>query len=364
MRRRLAGLLLAALLLPLVPAPASAVQPLGDPQQVAPAGCLRSAVSTGPDGALRGFVQCRTADGSGAELRYVVRTSGGWQVRRVLPDGGVLWDSTQDATGTYVLYAGSGPVGAYVRRVSRDGTVGARRWLGPSSDRSGSVVARDGRWWAVWSAFDGSAYSLREAGTLFGSSVVDRRITSDTGDGTPSVQLRPGGGLQLAWPRVRYDAEGRATTDVRLASTTGSGWQSRSLAREPGLTGVRMTVAGRHTYLSWTRGLRPLVASNESGAFRTRVFLVPACAAAGHLAVSGSTVFLAWGGCNGRTGTQARDEVYLAERRSGTWSTATAFSGSAYELTDLVQSAGRATVAASHFSGDPGTYRSLTRTQR
>jgi hypothetical protein len=342
------------------PPAAAAVQPLGDPQLLAAPGCLRSAISAGPDGVLRGFVQCDSG------LRYVVRTSGAWQVQKLLSHSGYPYDSTQDTTGTYLLYATD--VGFAVLKVARDGSVGPRRYVGEASDLGGSLVARDGRWWTVFASRGdrtGGRSALFEAGTLFGSNVVNRQITAGSAiDAAPTISLRSGGGLQLAWSRVTYDTDGVASSEIRLAATTGGTWQSRSLAREPGGVPVHMAVAGPYTFLTWLRQGRPLIATNESGAFRTRTLQVPACAVGGRVAASGSTVFVAWKGCNGRTGDAARQEVYLAERRAGAWATTTAFSGATYELTDVTAVAGKATVGASDFSGDPDRYRSFSRTQR
>ena len=358
--RRRGHLLIAVLALGLVgAAPASAVAPLGPTQQIAANGCLRSAVSTGPDGVLRGFVQCVVGVDTGrSELRFVVHTPGGWQTRTTIALDGVLHDSTQDDTGTYAFY------GASVIKVDRAGNVGPRRSVavpGRHTDH-GTIVARGGRWWAVWdSGTDGTSEQvlLYEAGTLLGST-PPRPITRGTRDYYPSLALRPGGGLVLVWARWSADQSGRVTTDVRLASNTGGGWQSRSLAVEAGFPAPRVAATDRHVFVSWERGGRPIVASNESGAMRSRVLSTVSCPGATRVAASGSTVWVAWNGCT----SDGRRDVRLAERRGGSWSTTTAFSGSGVVVAGLSPRAGRVTISADYQGGGDSTrYRTFSRSQ-
>ncbi len=339
--------------------PAAAGAPLGPPQQIAPNGCLRSAISMGPDGVLRGFVQCVVGVDSGqSELRYVVHTPSGWQTRRILPWSSVLHDSTQDETGTYAFYGGD------VFKVDRSGNVGPRRSItvpGRHVDH-GSIVARGGKWWAVWdSGADGqqTQVPLYEAGTLLGQT-PPRAITRGSYDYYPSLALRPGGGLVLVWARLSHDDAGRASTDVRLALNTGAGWQSRTLAVEAGFPAPQVATTDRHVFASWERGGRPVVASNESGMMRSRVLSAVPCPGTTRVAASGSTVWVAWNGCTA----ERKYEVYLAERRNGSWSTATAFSGSGIVVADLSPRAGKVTISGDYQGGGDSTrYRTYSRSQ-
>lgn len=339
--------------------PAAAVAPLGAAQPIAPPGCLRASVSAGPDGVLRGVAQCRMdPDSPTFDLRYVVRTASGWQTRAVL---GELYPmaTTQDATGTYVLHSANNLAGTYVLKVGRDGRVGARRYVGPGGD-VGSIVAHDGRWWAVWGGrLPDGGERLYEAGTLLGSTTA-RPITAGPDDRRPDLALRPGGGLVLTWARVTV-RDGSFTSDIRVATRTGTSWQSRSLSVEPGSLHPRIASSSRFTYMTWQRNARPVIASNESGTMRARVMTDGPCAAGTRIGVSGSTVFLAWNSCV-RPNTPA--EVYLAERRGGTWSRTTAYSGSGYTVANLAPYGGRVTITADRQAGDPARFQAFSRSQR
>lgn len=341
-------------------APAGAVEPLGPAQQIAVNGCLRSAISMGPDRVLRGFVQCVNPPNSGkSEIRYVVHTPSGWQTRRILPIDAALFDSTQDTTGTYAFFSDA------VLKVDRAGNVGPRRSLEVPGrgGMHGTIVARDGKWWAVWQSSGDDIANQRplyEAGTLFGQT-APRPITRGTNDEFPSLALRPGGGLVLAWARWSVDDSGRMTTDVRLASNTGRGWQSRSLAVEDGLPAPSIATTDRFVFATWVRRSRPVVASNESGLMRARVLsLIPSLFAT-RIAASGSTVWVAW---SGQT-SDGTPESYLAERRGGSWTTARAFTGSGVVVADLSPLLGKVTISADYQGGGDSTrYRALSRTQR
>lgn len=353
------GLLFAVVGILFFQLPAAAVAPLGAAQPIAPPGCLRASVSAGPDGVLRGVAQCRMdPDSPTFDLRYVVRTaSGAWQTRAVLGD---LYPmaTAQDATGTYVLHGANNPAGTYVLKVGRDGRVGSRRYVGPGGD-VGSVVARDGRWWAVWAGRVSGGERLYEAGTLLGSATA-RPITAGPNDRRPDLALRPGGGLVLTWARLTL-RDGNFSSDVRLATRTGTSWQSRSLSLEPGSLHPRITSSSRFTYMTWQRNGRPVIASNESGVMRARVLTDGPCAAGTRIGVSGSTVFLAWNSC---VGPNTPSEVYLAERRGGAWSRTTAFTGTGYGVANLAPYGGKVTITADRQAGDPARFQAFSRSQR
>lgn len=344
---------------------AEAVQPLASAFPVTTQGCVRSHITAGPDAAMRGFAQC------GTTLRYVVRSGSGWRTVMTLPYSGVLLGSAQDNTGSYLLFADRG---THLVKVGRDAAPGPRRTLSRNDGGDdGAVVARDGRWWAVWSTNvpDGGGRALVEAGTLLGPTPARRITFTNARDMPPALALRPGGGLLLGWPRVTY-TDGRASSEIRVATNRGSGWASRSLAVESGIPRVTVVSSGAHTFLSWQRDLRPVVASNESGVLRTKVLTVYPCATGTRLAVSAGRVFVAWNACTsgrldyetGYTDPKAQHEIYLAERAGGAWSTASVFSGSQFSLGGLTAGGGKATVIADRLGSDPTKFQMFSRSQR
>jgi hypothetical protein len=182
-----------------------------------------------------------------------------------------------DTTGTYLLYASS--TGIHLRKRWASGTVTDRRLstrgLGTHIVPTGDVVARSGRWWAVWTENSlGSAglgqTDLYQARTI-GTDLARTRLTRSTSwsDADPQIALRPTSGAVLVWDRQEF-AFG-LTFQVMKATSSHGVW---SIHRFTGagtmnwLADVVVTKAS--TAITWTRDGSVLYADNAGGTWHVR----------------------------------------------------------------------------------------------
>jgi len=369
MFRRLILPLLGVLTLCLAVAPpASAIGAFGTPRTVVDPGC-------GPDvaasdfvqdtsGRSRGFVNLFGSDCNAAQkITYVSGLNGTWS-RQATPYRGFPVASAWDSTGTYLLYVGYPTLGLYVTKRYSNGSFGTPRLLssrvGPDGSLlSGDLVARNGRWWAVWrehvsgTGTPGDEFAqteLFQAHTFDGVFHGRTRITANPRwDGAPSLALTPGTGypVRLVWTRGDSDFGGAAGTDLWLATSTAAGvWTSAPFAT----VGTNnfwpdVAVVGSSVLVAWNRDGRILAASRTGSATMTKSFAVPGLQhVRPRLAAFGGVVAVAW------TGTGYRS--YVAERVGSTWSGtyATPVTPGIQHLVGVATSGGRST-AISMFHG-------------
>jgi hypothetical protein len=278
----------------------------------------------------RAFGTCEHRDDQSNEqhdrLAFYELTRDGWN-GRVLSVLGRPLATAQDRTGTYVLLelhqgyerkaalVRRDPHGRYTTRVlSAEGYVG-----------SGALVARAGKWWAVWTCVRGAGrgYSLCEAGTLFGATPPQRITDEAAGDFAPSMALRTDGRLDLMWSRSTQTLEG-SDEELWIARRDAVGWSARRLRARPNASFYgRLAGDGRHRFATWIQNSRPVIASDESGSWVVHELLTRSCANSAGLAVSGDTVTLVVGQCaegDAEEGPQGSAVVVL-ERREGRWTT-------------------------------------------
>lgn len=214
--------------------------PFGPVQVVTPDACSVGRVVGDGSGTLRGFTSCD--DG---RVLYLQRASGGGWVRSASSYQGEVAAVADDGQNVFVLLVHDGAVG--IARRTHGGRELAWRRLNATTAVTADLVARDGRWWAVWSSYvapGSSPNHLWQAGTLFGVSQAAAEITSGSaGDGMPQLAMGPRGRLILTWAR-------QSTT--RIASTNDGRWSSRQLSA-PGAQsfGARIVADSRATTLAF-----------------------------------------------------------------------------------------------------------------
>lgn len=332
--------------------PVASVEPFGPTALIPQAGrsCAARVVAADSAGTVRGLAACDRTDQYGQrqydQLAYVELRNGRWTTS-LLPRVGRPLAAAQDATGTYLLYESHDPaagLGATLLKRSTTGQYTARR-LGPQNTaNAATVVARDGKWWAVWavpgSGADGDrSHNLFEAGTLLGNTAARPLTNTTDNDFYPSLALRPAGGLVLAWDRITPGAQ-ETVNDIRIAVNTGAGWSSRSLAKTSSDSSVDLTTDGRHVFAFFLLGHQPVVASDESGVLRQHRFVTRSCAVSGAVAASAGNLTAVFSQCTGNGGSA----LVAVERRAGRWTTATLYSGPGQRIAqDVVSVRGRAT---------------------
>jgi hypothetical protein len=348
--------------------PAHAVEPFAAarPLPTLGAGCVARTLT--PGSPARAFGDCDRVDENGVNqhdrLAYFELGPDGWH-GRVLSVLGRPVASAQDTTGTYLLFEMHDPArgqGAGVLRRDRAGGYTWRSLNSPGPVGGAGIVVRNGRWWAVWSCVRtaGREYSLCESGTLLGATAT-RQITADAaGDALPSLALRGDGTVGLMWTRVRQTTDG-GDYEIRFATSTGHGWASRQMATASNynLFG-QLSTDGRHWLATWTQRSRPVVASDESGNWRTHEFVSRSCAYSTRIAVSAATVMVAVNQCS--PDDPSGSAVVALERRDGRWTTATVSNhpgGQGPVASDLTSVSGRATVLLQQ----PPSFGSVTRSQ-
>ncbi|HEX8629809.1 MAG TPA: hypothetical protein VF755_16710 [Catenuloplanes sp.] len=212
------------------------------------------------DGRLHGFVGYRHSDCDG-RIFYFEGAGSSWRSSPTSLTGTVI-DVAQDDTGTYLLYAItelSGTAELAVAKRASNGTITRLAVVAPLPAGwgygKGSIIARNGRWLAVWPQANGTSgdYDLYQYGTLYPSGGTVARVAVGSGvDTSPTLTFAPDGAVVLAFTR----ATGTGRT-VRLARTTnGTAWSGRTVGSDlpintdfPELD-VAVTTAG--TFVAWT----------------------------------------------------------------------------------------------------------------
>ena len=290
----------------MIPAANAAPRPFGPPVTVA--GCLGVGDGvTGVDGSYRGFVGC--GEFPGPPIRFVSRTAAG-VVNPSVNSGlsGVVLDVATDATATYVLFYRANLIS--VGKRTNDGEFSSRvvdTWSGITRP-TGSIIARDGQWFGVWSKPVGSSVTadleLYQGGT--GASTV--RITNKPAVADVQPRLVYFGTVPtMVWARV--STPGRPTSsDLWVSSYRSGGWNSRLFASAGTFNSdPDITVGSGTTYITWVRDGRIVVAGNSTNVFVSHTFNTGGRAPKVAVSVSGVVdhVFVAW--------TTTTSRVFFAE---------------------------------------------------
>ena len=232
------------------PGLAGAVGDFGSPHIVATAKCPPLIAVTNEAGATHGFVGC--SDHGHLFYFHGSGTSYSWTENRVLAKPLAVADDGQ-STFALGIKAGTNNVLLLVRRRHSGGTTVTRISRHVNATTSAGLVARDGKWWAVWDeATQSSTNALFEAKTMGGSR--DRhRLNVGPGmpfNTEPTLALRPGGGVALAWHRFSNTDRG----DTWVGMNGGSGWNFR--LRQAGVDHPSITRVGNRLALIVTDGVK------------------------------------------------------------------------------------------------------------
>jgi hypothetical protein len=322
--RRLGTLLLAALAVAALAAPARAVGAFGPAVTVADLGCAGGDYSTAKasvnaDGVTRGWAVTVGASCGDDRIWYFQGAGRSW-TRERSPYRGVPMAAASDGTGAYLMYRASD--GVHLAKRTPGGTFTAGRLLSDSTYpiTRGAVLATGGSWWAVWTEqtgenrFGDPVSGLFQAKT-YGTDQGRQRITfrADSDD-APDLALRPGGGAVLVWQRVTELPE---TGSIRVATSADGAWTSRAFATGSDFGPYNQTPAvttdSHWTYVTWELDAHIFESDNRSGSFHGHRFATLGSVPA--IAVSGGRTFVAWTPPSGRAPTH----VFVAERLGSTW---------------------------------------------
>jgi hypothetical protein len=319
--RRLVPAALAAfaLLVPSVP-PAAALGSFGPVTEVYDPDCRAADVSgdaaVGSDGVVRGFtVSSGGSCPASPAIRYF-ELDGADVVLHTTSQRGDIVAVASDTTGVYLLYqAGDGSLRLIKRR--SNGTMTTSRVLSRVAEGGpveGDLVASGGSWWAVWTEPRGHGVTLNQARTI-GTDVKFQRLANNGGlELSPSLALRPGNQVAMAWSRA--GSIDSLSVELWVASTDSTGrWRSRPFELAPlqsGLAHLLPSIAahGSETYLAWQANERIVVATNDGGTWRSKVFMTPG--AAPSVSTSQGKVFV------GFTSLNSPGRAFLAQRNA-TW---------------------------------------------
>ena len=316
------------------PNPASAATaPVAVLKNTCPDGYLDSdtvAAARGGDSKVHGFANFKYSDQCGDKITYFEGSGTSWKVKPTALVGKVV-SVAADSTGTYLLYIihEIGISELAVAKRSNDGTIARHAVVAPvndalSQDGRGSIIAKNGTWYAVWPQASGApgTYVLYQAETMFGGGAdpgafyVGTPTTPRSTDTHPVLSLAPDGQVRLFWSRAV--AGGRQ--DLLLAPGAYGAWgdATRVAASVPVSSqypGLDLSVTSATTFASWTTGSdtgdQVVVASGSPGSWRTSTPPAgpnPATWDA-HIAGSGTTVYAAFG-----TGDSPPGGAYLGSK--------------------------------------------------
>lgn len=246
-----------------------------------------TAIAQGVNGRVHGFANYRHSTDCDKKIFYFEGAGSSWRSGATGLVGTVV-DVAQDNTGSYLLYLAQSGAGrtqlVFVKRAT-DGTFGQRQILadvvGDSGHNKASIVARGGRWLAVWTQPGTSAgdFDLYQYGTMYPATAQRRAVPIGSGNDTaPALTFAPDGTVVLAFKRGAVSA----TKVVRVARTTNGStysWQTAasgvSISNDFPDLDVAATSAG--TFVAWTGIIdgipQIVVADNLTGRWRTQTDL-------------------------------------------------------------------------------------------
>jgi hypothetical protein len=319
--RRLPILLAMTLLLgATAAAPAHALRPFDPPVEIIRPGCsfndVAGDVVYGADGRAHGFATFLggTCGSTLAVWSFEGDADGGSWTRAESQYQGVTLASAWDATGTYVLYQAID--GLRIGKREAGGAFSNGRRLSAHTVVNADLVARDGRWWGVWSETVGAGSraqsELFQAGTLSDSPRARERITfHPLSDMTPTLALSPAADrMVLLWARGAERSELRSA----LGSFDGE-WASRRFTdRSDANVLPDVAVTATTTFVAWQQVLSGQVpeADNQGGPFAGHAFLTPGFEP--HVSFDGAVGVVGW------TTEGRRSRAFVAERNGSVWS--------------------------------------------
>jgi hypothetical protein len=343
MARRLLPLVVAALLVGALAAPARAIGSFGPPVNIWDPVCNFEAfnvdLARDTSEVAHGFADLWGCPNDDFRIHYFEGSGTTWTLQAT-PYHGFVLAVAWDATGTYLLYIDVDSANFDLRITKRltNGTyTGGRRLAsGQALDSNlshGDVVASGGQWWAVWSEHvapgggpgnEGQQSDLFQAYTIGGTFHGRQRITTTTTqwDDEPTLALTPGTTfpLVLVWDRGGSPLGPGSPLDLRRATGNAAGTWSSSLLATAGFFNFRpdVQVAGTTTYVTWNRDGRTVMADNGGGSFVSHTFNTPGNQNIGfgpRIAIAAGKVFVGWTA----GGTSPRPRAFVAERVGSTW---------------------------------------------
>lgn len=236
--------------------------------------------AAGASGKVHGFAGYEYS-GCGDRLYYFEGAGSTWTTRATSLFGDVV-DVARDSTGTYLLYVinelAETPELAVAKRAP-DGTTTRLAVVAPVNGTAqgvrGSIVARDGRWLAVWSQAGSTSgdNDLYQFGTLYGTPGTTSPVAIGSGnDMAPTLAFAPDGATILAFTRTW--STGKV---VRVARTTnGSTWSWRTagsgLPINLDFASLALAVTSAGTFVTWTESVNQIsqvvVADDLTGTWR------------------------------------------------------------------------------------------------
>lgn len=290
-------------------------------------------------GRLHGFAGYSSSS-CGRRIYYFEGAGNSWTTRATSLFGSVV-DVAQDNTGTYLLYVinelSESPELAVARRAP-DGTTTRLAVLAPvngsAQGQRGSIVARGGKWLAVWSQAGAAAgdNDLFKFGSLYGTAGTTSPVAIGSGnDMAPALAFAPDGAVILAFTRT-----GSTGKIVRVARTTnGTAWSWRtagsSLPIDPSFASLDLAVTSAGTFVSWTERAdfisRVVVADDLTGSWRRQQppAVYDSASWDASIVASGAKVLAGYGSGD----EYPNDTVNVARRTSaaGAWTTVPADTG-------------------------------------
>jgi hypothetical protein len=325
----------------------AATAPVAVLKNTCPDGYLDSstvAAARGGDSRVHGFANFKYSDQCGDKVTYFEGAGTSWKAKATALVGKVV-SVAADSTGTYLLYIihEIGVSELAVAKRANDGTITRHAVVAPVNeslpqDGRGSIVAKNGAWFAVWpqaTATPGK-YVLYQAETMFGGGAEPGAFylgvptTPASTDTHPVLTMAPDGQPQLFFSR----AAAGGGQDLLLAPGAYGAWGDATRVAA-GVTissqyaALDASVTTSTTFLSWTTGSdtgdQVVIASGSPGAWRTST--PPAGANPGtwaaHIAGSGTTVYAAFG-----AGDSPPGGAYLgAKAGTKAWTTSDATTG-------------------------------------
>jgi hypothetical protein len=285
-------------------------------------------------GALVGFATCPSP--SGVPIRFFSRNPNG-TVNPSQASGffGNVMAVTSDATATYVLYFNDFQI--RVGKRTNTGVFSSRAvdtWTG-NARPTGDIIARDGRWFGVWSkqVGPGGEFAQHE---LFssGTGLPRSQVTTTAGNiNDLGPTLAYSGTIPVTiWSRRTTSELPGEPSNLIVKKYIGGTWQGERVFASLGTDNFSpdMSIRAGRTFVTWHRDGFIVVASNATGSFTSHRFNTPGFrprVAASRTSGVIDHVFVTWTVFAG-----AEDRVFFAESAStgsvqGTWDGTTIASG-------------------------------------
>jgi len=252
----------------------AAVRPFNPPQTVV-GGCsggfnLADSVVTS-SGALVGFATCPSP--SGLPIRFFSRNPDG-TVNPSQATGffGSVMAVTYDTTATYVLYSNDFQI--RVGKRTNTGVFSSRAvdtWGGVATV-AGDILARDGRWFGVWSKQLPGDDEFAPSGLFSSGTGLPISQVTTTGDNILPTLAYSGTIPVAIW--VRTTSPALSGSDLILKKYIGGTWQGERVFASLGTDNFSpdMHVTAGRTFVTWERDGFIVVASNATGSFTSHRF--------------------------------------------------------------------------------------------